>query len=129
MKKLGAIIFAAFLAVVAIAQTPPPSYNAGRAAIVTAATTTGAKTAVRGLNVEKTYEVVGSTGSGTGTAVVSVEGSNGATSWSNIGTVTLSLTTTPSSGSFTSQDRYTWLRGNVSTLTGTTATVSITAGY
>ncbi len=95
-------------------------------------TVTGAGTGKVGNTVPystKTYQGTGSTASGTGTAVISVEGSNDASNWDVIGTITLTLGTTATSGSFTSYDRYTQNRGNVTTLTGTGAAITLTMGF
>jgi hypothetical protein len=101
-------------------------------ALLAAATATGAGTAKAGNNSAvgvKTYQAVCRTTNGTGSAVVAVEGSNDGANFDSIGTITLSLTTSAASGSFTSQDRYTQNRGNVTTLTGTGATCNLTMGY
>jgi hypothetical protein len=97
--------------------------------LATAVTASGAASAVRNVSANKTYQVTSSVGSGTGTAVVTIQGSNDSTNWDNVGTVTLTLSTTPISGSFSSQDRYVWIRPNASTLTGTTATYTVTMGF
>jgi hypothetical protein len=60
---------------------------------------------------------------------VNIEGSNDGVNWDVIGTVTLTLSSTTSSGSFTSLDRYQNVRGNVTTLTGTGASVNASQGY
>jgi len=91
--------------------------------------TTGAKTAVNSVAKVKTYQAWGATSTGTGSAVVAVQGSNnGGLSWDTIGTITLTLGTTVTSDSFTSYDRYPQVRGNVTTLTGTGAVVSLVMG-
>lgn len=114
----------------AFAQQPTqPGTRASLATIVSGATTTGNKAAVRGLNVNKTYEFVGSTTAGTGTAVIGIQGSNLQTSWTTIATTSLSLSATPTSATAAGTDRWVWLRAVVTTLTGTGAAVSITAGY
>jgi hypothetical protein len=51
------------------------------------------------------------------------------TTWDTIGTISLTLGTTAASDSFTSDDRYQYLRGNVTALTGTGATVNLFMGY
>jgi hypothetical protein len=100
--------------------------------LLTAVTGTGTGAAFNGSNTDKTYSVWSSTTAGTGTAVVSIEGSmNGGLSWDSppICTVTLTLSTTMASNGCTSLDRYRQLRGNVTTLTGTGAAASLGMGY
>jgi hypothetical protein len=125
MKKLLLFIAASLLGV---------SAAWGQATMCSAVTTTGACTAVQGnqggrVPPSKTYQAVCRTTNSTGSAVVAVEGSNDGTNFDSIGTITLSLTTSASSGSFTSQDRYIQNRGNVTTLTGTGANCTLTMGY
>jgi hypothetical protein len=100
--------------------------------MLTAVTGTVTGAAFNGSNTPKTYSADGATTGGIGTAVVSVEGSmNGGLSWDSppICTITLSLATTLSSNGCTSLDRYRQLRGNVTTLSGTGAVVTLRMGY
>lgn len=122
MNRRHLLLALAFVASFAFAQS---------ALILSGATVTGAGTAVAGNRSPgyKTYQVTGSTSAGTGTAVVNVEGSNNGAVFDVIGSVSLSLTTTAVSNGFTSADRYSLVRGNVTTINGTGAAVSITAGY
>ena len=89
---------------------------------------TGAGARVEGLNVTKTYYASGATTAGVGAAVIAVQGSMDGLSWDTIGTITLTLATTAASDSFTSHDRYQYLRGNVTSLSGTNARVSLAMG-
>jgi glutamate 5-kinase len=96
------------------------------------ASATGAGDAFHNIAGMKTYQAAASTTAGTGTAVVVIQGSNDAsctTCWDPVGTVTLSLTTTTVSSSFNSDDRHAWIRANVTTLSGSTPTVSVTRSY
>jgi len=127
MKRLILPFLAVLCVFGALAQSP--SLRTSAMPILTNATTAAAGAAVRGLDVQKTYEAHGTTSAGAGAATVVVQGSNSGLSWSTLGTITLVLSTTDSSGSFTSSDRYQWLRANVTSISGTGATVSITAGY
>lgn len=110
-------------------QPTQPGTRANLMTIVDSATTTGNKAAVRGVNTNKTYEFVGSTTAGTGTAVIGIQGSNLQSSWSTIATTSLTLGTVTTSATAAGTDRWVWLRAVVTTLTGTGASVSITAGY
>lgn len=103
--------------------------QAGSTIIFGNAGATGARPAVTGMAKNKTYQAYGSTQSGTGTAVVSVQGSiNGGVTFDTIGTISLTLGTVTVSDSFTSIDRYPLIRGNVTTLTGTGPNVSLVMG-
>lgn len=69
----------------------------------------------------KTYQVEGATTSGTGSVTVVIEGSNTGNSYDLIGTITLTLGTTITSDSFTSFDRYEYMRSRVTAISGTGA--------
>jgi hypothetical protein len=76
----------------------------------------------------KTYQAAGVTTAGAGSCVMLVQGSNDQTNYDTIGTISLTLSTTSSSDSFTSADRYIWVRGNPTTLTGTGGSCILTMG-
>jgi hypothetical protein len=95
-------------------------------ALLTAATATGAGSGIPGIAATKTYQAHGTTTAGAGAATILVQGSNDGTNWNTIGTISLTLATTTSSDSFNSEDRYRHLRGNVSAISGTGASVSLT---
>lgn len=79
---------------------------------------------------QKTYQANGTTTAGSGAATILVQGSNdNGANWDTIGTITLTLGTTTASDSFTSNDRYTHVRGNVTALSGTGASVNLHMGY
>ncbi|MGH6625152.1 MAG: hypothetical protein ACRECD_01170 [Burkholderiaceae bacterium] len=99
------------------------------AILLTAATTVAAGSRVAGVSGQKTFQASGSTSSGTGAATILVQGSHDGTNWDTIGTISLTLATTTSSDSFASNDRYAYVRGNVTAISGTGAAVSLTAGY
>ncbi len=106
----------------------------GRTAVATmlsAATATGAGAAVANPAAAKTYQAVGRTTAGTGTAVISIEGSNNGTNWDTVTTTTLSLTsaTLSVSAGLSADDRYAWSRVNVTTLSGSTPTLTVTRSY
>jgi opacity protein-like surface antigen len=97
--------------------------------ILSAATATGAGAAFDNPQARKTYQVSGATGSGTGTSVIAIEGSNNATNWDTVVTTTLALTTVTSSVGMSSDDRYAYTRANVTSISGTTATLTVTRSY
>jgi hypothetical protein len=105
-----------------------PQYNTTQA-LLTAKTATGAGTQEPGVRGYKTFQADGTTSSGAGAATVVVQGSNNGTNWDTIGTISLTLATTTSSDSFTSSDRYTLVRGNVTAISGTGASVNLSMGY
>lgn len=100
-------------------------------ALLEGATTAAAGSAKPGRTGAKTFQAWGTTSSGTGSATIAVQGSNdqGQAVWDTIGTITLTLGTAATSDSFSSDDRYAVLRGNVTAISGTGASVSLTMGY
>lgn len=98
-------------------------------AILTAATTVAAGGAVPGVGRSKTFQANGTTTAGAGAATIQVQGSNNKTNWDTLGTISLTLSTTSSSDSFNSLDRYLWLRGNVTAISGTGASVNLVAAH
>lgn len=98
-------------------------------------TTTGASEAVQpDLNVvhrpgaKRTFQAKGSTSASTGSASVAVQVSNDGTNWLTLGTITLSLSTSESSDGFSSDSPWEYVRGNVLSISGTDATVSLLMG-
>lgn len=94
------------------------------------ATTVAAGSAVNGVSCTKTYQATGRTTSGAGAATIQVQGSNDeGNTWDTIGTITLTLATTAASDGFSSDDRYQRIRGNVTAISGTGASVNLRMGY
>ena len=98
-------------------------------AMLTAATTVAAGSAVSSFRGVKTYQANGTTSSGAGAATIVVQGAHNNINWDTIGTITLTLATTTSSDSFTSEDHYPLVRGNVTAISGTGASVNLTMGF
>jgi hypothetical protein len=96
--------------------------------LMSGATATGAGTAQALNKNSKTFQAVGTTSSGSGSVTVAVQCSLDGTNYDTIGTITLTLSTTPASNSFTSADRCNWHRGNVTAISGTGASVSLFLG-
>lgn len=71
----------------------------------------------------------GYTTAGSGSAQVLVQGTNDGTNWETIGTITLTLDTTTTSDSFVIDAPWGAVRGYVSSISGTGATVSLTMGH
>jgi hypothetical protein len=103
--------------------------SAQTVSMLSAKTATGAGTPTQGISGMKTFHATGTTSAGTGSATINIEGSMSGTSWDVIGTITLTLGTSATSGGFTSNDRYAIVRGNVTAISGTGASVNLTMGY
>lgn len=99
--------------------------------LIAAATAPGAGASASGPNIPgtKTFQADGTTSAGAGAATILVQGSLDNVNFDTIGTITLTLATTTSSDSFTSNDRYKYHRGNVSAISGTNASVNLRVEY
>lgn len=127
MKTLFARVL--FVAVLVLAGLAQAQVRSTRLMLLNGVTSVAAGSAVNGISGGKTYQASGSTSSGTGSATVLVQCSNDSTNWDTLGTITLTLGTSSTSNSFASDDRCAYVRGNVTALTGTGATVSLIAGF
>lgn len=99
--------------------------------LISDATQTGAGTTSRPKEdgaENRTFQAVGSTSSGTGAATVTVEGSNDGRNWILIGTISLTLGTAETTDGFASNAAWEFVRGNVTSISGTGAKVSLIAG-
>jgi hypothetical protein len=104
--------------------------NAGRppqvVVLVDAASSTGAKPSIEMAIGAKTFQTHMNVTSGSGTAAVTIEASLDGGWWDSIGTM---AATNSASDSITGLDpRYRYYRANVTGLTGTGATVTVTSG-
>lgn len=81
----------------------------------------------------KTFQVYGTTSSGTGSATVKMQGSNDQVAWDDLDTgMVITLATTVAAGigdGYTSDDRYAFVRANVTAISGTGASVVATVSY
>jgi hypothetical protein len=77
--------------------------------------------------IKKTFQLIGSTDSGVGSTTVDVEFSNDPLQemWLLGGTITLTLGTTKTTDGFFTQANWSFVRGKVTTLTGTGARVTL----
>ena len=92
-------------------------------------TATGAGAAFEVPFGRRSFQLIGSTTAGAGTAVVKVEASNDGNNWFTIGTISLgSLAVGVTTDGFASDAPWKNIRGNVTTLTGTGAKVSLFMG-
>lgn len=89
-------------------------------------TTTGAGTTREAPGPGATVQVV-VTGTGALTASVTIQVSNDGTNWLDLGTLSLSGTTSATQG-LALQAHWVYIRGNIATLTGTGATVNAIMG-
>lgn len=76
----------------------------------------------------KTFQAVGTTSSGTGSAIVSIDVSNDGTNFLSAGTITLTLGTAATSDGFVLQAPWLYIRANCTTLTGTGTKVKVLMG-
>lgn len=120
------------LALAASVLTLFGAYAASVTYLLSDATTTGAGAAFSSpQGLDKTYQAYGRTEAGTGTAAITIEGSNDGTHWNTVVTTTVAMTsaTLAVSAGITATDRYAFARANITTLSGSTPTVSVTRSY
>lgn len=101
----------------------------GFAKLLSAVTATGEGAALDSPFGTKTFQASGTTSAGAGAATIEIQGSMDGTNFDVIGTISLTLGTTSTSDSFTSDDRYKYHRGNVTAISGTGAAVTLMMGY
>lgn len=77
---------------------------------------------------KRTFQANGTTSSGTGSATITVEVSVDKVNWITMGTITLTLATTASSDGFASDAAWPYVRGNVTAISGTGASVNLWMG-
>lgn len=75
-----------------------------------------------------TFQANGITTAGTGSATIDIEVSNNESDWIIMGTITLTLGTTSTSDGFASSSAWAFVRSNVTAISGTGATVTVTIG-
>ena len=96
--------------------------------LIDAATALGAGRKRAAKKGRRSFQAVGSTSAGAGTADVKVQGSNDGVNWLDIATISLVLGVTEVSDGQTYDNTWGFIRGNVTTLTGTNAAVSLFMG-
>lgn len=99
--------------------------------LLTDATATGAGEKHSPRCVNRTFQAMGTTSSGSGSATIIIEASDKATpvetsnvDWTTLGTITLTLGTTQTNDGFVSDASWRWIRARVSAISGTGATVN-----
>lgn len=103
--------------------------------LLTDATATGSSEKHSPRCVNRTFQAMGTTSSGVGSATIIIEASDKATpvegtnvDWTTLGTITLTLGTTQTNDAFVSAASYRWIRARVSAISGTGATVNAYLG-
>lgn len=97
-------------------------------ALQTAVSTVVAGTSTAAPACRKTFQAFGTVSATTGSATINIEGSLDGTRWDVIGTFNLTLGTAAVSDSFTSDDRYAFVRSNVTAISGTSPSVTVNMG-
>jgi len=76
----------------------------------------------------RVFQAIGSTSSGSGSATIKVQGSLDNVNFVNLATITLTLSTTVATDGFAIDSLWKYIRGNVTAISGTDATVSLIWG-
>lgn len=107
----------------------------GSVALISDATATGAGSTHQPVSHELTFQAYGATSAGAGSATLIVQVSDLSSpatgtdvDWLTLGTITLTLGTTRVSDGFASSARWRHVRGKVTAISGTDATVSLMMG-
>lgn len=104
----------------------------GSVYILNGATVTGGGTKHPPRGIKRSFQALGTTSSGAGSATIRVEASNLSSptenDWIELGTILLTLATTSSTDGFTTDAPWLFVRGNVTAISGTGATVSLIMG-
>jgi hypothetical protein len=95
--------------------------------LLNAVTATGAGSSFSGRG-HKVFQAYGTTTNGAGSATIVVEGSLDNTNWNTIDTLSLTLATTTSSDAGENSFPYAYVRGRVSAISGTGASVTLLMG-
>lgn len=89
---------------------------------------TGAGASVNHYDSRCTFQASGTTSAGAGAATIVVQVSNDNTNWLTAGTISLTLSTTSTTDGFVLDAKWVYIRGNVTAISGTNATVSLVMG-
>ena len=91
------------------------------------ATATGASTSVNAMSATgNTFQAAGTVSASTGAATVKIQVSNDFANWLDLGTITLTLGTSATADGFASYAAWAYVRANVTVLSGTGASVTVT---
>ena len=97
--------------------------------VLSAATSTGAGSAFLDMPPEKSCQGYGTTSVGTGASVILIQVSNDGTNWATAGTITLTLGTSATNDGFAMNATWKELRANVSSISGTNASVNVICSF
>lgn len=89
---------------------------------------TGAGAYFKPFGVKRSFQAEGETSAGAGSASIDVEVSNDCVNFISAGTITLTLSTTTSDDGFVTDAAWVCVRGNVTAISGTDASVSLVMG-
>lgn len=139
MKRILAALIATILSLAVFAgPTPTTMINAATATgagsvFVTAGTASGSQVYLAPLGPIRVFQAYGTTSAGAGAAVIEVQGSNDGTNFFVLCSITLTLATTITTtnggtGGCVSNATWPYLRGNVLSISGTSAAVTLTVG-
>lgn len=97
--------------------------------LLNAVAVTGAGSTVNApCNPYRTFQLTGTTTAGAGAATVKVQVSNDNVVWIDLGTISLTLATTASADAFKDVGAWVYVRGNVTSISGTGAAVTLMMG-
>jgi hypothetical protein len=89
---------------------------------------TGASDAIAPNSCNRTFHLFGTTSAGAGAASVKIQASNNGTVWEDIDTLSLTLSTTVDTDYFEMTAAWKFVRGNVDSISGTDAAVTLVMG-
>lgn len=96
--------------------------------ILSAATATGAGSALSMNSAHFTAQASGLTTAGSGAATIKIQVSNNGSDWIDLGTITLTLATSSSSDGLAAFAAWAYVRANVTAISGTGASVTVVVG-
>lgn len=96
--------------------------------IIIDAIATGAGSSYHPWTEKRTFHATGVTSAGAGATSIKIEASNDNATWIEIGAISLVLSTTITGDGFASDAPWQYVRGNITSISGTNATVSVYMG-
>lgn len=123
MKKLFIIIFMLFISTIVFS-----SEEVIVRTLLDDVTTTATGDSQEVFGSKKSFQLVGATATGAGTASILVQLSNDDTNWITVDTLALTLGATSTSDSHSMDAPWKYVRGVVNSITGTGATISLYSG-
>ena len=95
--------------------------------LLNAATATGAGLAYA-MGGKRTFQASGLTTAGAGAATIKIQVSNDASNWLDLGTISLTLSSSSSSDGFAADAPWGYVRANLTAISGTNAAVTVRMG-